>query len=140
MNTCRRQRDALAGRRGFWRVRTLSAAVFACVLSAGAQANSLDNAYKLCAVVDATRILAAKCAVSSFATTVGMLLKARPEEASEFCAMAADMAGKNGLTFDPTWRIQIISPISGNKPVATCALGRPSSTARSFGLRPQLSE
>ena len=115
------------------------ALLLACPASL-AQANSLDNAYKFCGVLDATGVLAAKCAVSSFSSTVGLLVKANAEQATEFCAMVAGMAGENGLAFDPQWKVQVHSPQSGNVPLAVCRFEKPRPTVESFGLRPAIED
>lgn len=115
----------------------LAALLLAATTGAG-RANSLENAQKFCAVMDATGVLAAKCAISSFSATLGLLIKAEAAEAKQFCAMVVTMAGENGLAFDTPWKVQVHSPKSGNTPLAVCRFPKPAPTAESFGLRPQL--
>lgn len=117
----------------------LSVFILAAVTSAG-RGNSLDNAQKFCAVLDATGVLAARCAVSSFSATLGLLVKANAEQAREFCDMVVQMAGENGLAFDTQWKVQVHSPASGNKPLAVCRFKTQAPTAKSFGLRPQVED
>ena len=125
-----------AGRRAL--APALLAALLLAATAGAGRANSLDNAQKFCAVLDATGVLAAKCAISSFSATLGLLIPAGAAQAKQFCDLVVAMAGENGLAFDPQWKVQVHSPASGNTPLAVCRFPRPAPTAESFGLRPQL--
>src|SRR3990170_573771 len=84
------------------------ALLFALTLTAvtsGASANSLESAQKFCGVLDAAGVLAAKCEIASFSTTVALLVQADAKQAEEFCDMVVKLAGENGLTFDMQWKV-----------------------------------
>jgi hypothetical protein len=87
--------------------------------------------------MNSTGLLAAECEVSSWSSTIGLLMDARnKKQASESCIILAELAGKNGLAFDMQWKIQIHSPRGGKEPLAVCVIEKHAPTARALGLRP----
>lgn len=119
--------------------KTLTFALAAAALlgsAAAARADSLANANQLCTILDATGLLAAQCAISSWASSVGLLIQTTPAEAKTTCLAVRDIAKENGLAFDMQWKVEIHAPPGGAEPLAVCKLEQRAPTVESFGLRP----
>lgn len=102
---------------------TLGAVVWVAITSAvAAQSGAVDNAYRLCAMFDATGLTSEKCSVSGWHSTIDVSIDMRSAEARILCAKVADHASQSGMKFDGKWKIQIKSPFSGGRPVAFCLL------------------
>jgi len=87
-----------------------------------AQADSVDNAYRLCAAFDGTGQLSQKCSVSGWSSAVDISLDTTAAQARKMCTMVADFTQKNGLVFDAGWQLRIYSPFSRDRTIAVCPI------------------
>lgn len=101
-----------------------------------ARANSLDSARQLCSILNATGLLIAECAISSWTGTIGLLMGVTAEEAKKTCLVVRDLAAENKLEFDIHWSIAILAPQNPNVPLAECKLEKTARDLQSLGLRP----
>lgn len=82
----------------------------------------IDDAYRLCAAMEATK-LTTQCSVSGWNRTVDVTIDTRGSEARKICEGTAQLMVKMKSNFTGDWKLQIFSPYSGQRPIATCRLG-----------------
>lgn len=87
-----------------------------------AASQSVDNAYRLCAVLDKTRLLSEPCSVSGWKSSVDIKIDTTGVEALKICDGMVRMVREQGITFAPGWRIRIYSPYTGENTLAQCSL------------------
>lgn len=91
-------------------------------VAAHAQSNTMDNAYRLCAMFDATGLVSEKCSVSGWNSSIDVSIDMKSSEARILCIKVAEYAASQNMRFDGKWTIQIKSPFSGGRPIAFCGL------------------
>lgn len=87
-----------------------------------AASQSVDNAYRLCAVLDKTRLLSEPCSVSGWKSSVDIKIDTTGVEALKICDGMVNMIRQQGIIFDSGWRIRIYSPYTGENTLAQCSL------------------
>ena len=102
--------------------RVYPALLVAMLVPAAASADSVGNAYGLCGVFDGTGLLSEPCSVSGWHSAVDVTMDTSAGEARKICAGVAQMMRKEGVRFDPGWKIRIYSPYSGDNSIAQCNL------------------
>ncbi|MGO2711569.1 hypothetical protein [Pseudomonas helleri] len=83
---------------------------------------SVDNAYKLCAVMDRTNLLSEPCSVSGWGSSVNVSMDMSASNARQLCPQIKGMLQTKNITFKDGWTLKISSPYSGEKTIATCPL------------------
>jgi hypothetical protein len=86
------------------------------------KADTIDNAIKLCAVFDSTGLLSESCKVEGLHQSVTVSIDTSSVEALQICKQASGMLLKDKIKFDKGWKINIFSPFSNGKTIATCKL------------------
>ncbi|MCQ8181127.1 hypothetical protein NP603_08405 [Methylomonas sp. SURF-1] len=85
--------------------------------------DSIDKAFKLCAVFDGTGLLSEKCKVSGSNFSVDVSIDTSSKEAIQICKQIVGMLAKDKVYFDDgDWKIRIYSPFSNGKTIANCNL------------------
>jgi len=98
----------------------MAAVVIAPVALASSEAAS--NADLLCLVIDNTRSIA-PCAIFEARHAVAINIKPGAEDAVEVCRQVQASLVKQRMFFDgDVWRLDITTPASGGKVVASCDL------------------
>lgn len=82
----------------------------------------IDDAYRLCAAMEATK-LTTQCSVSGWNRTIDVTIDTRGSEARKICEGTARLMAEKTTNFNGEWKLQIFSPYSGQRPIATCGLG-----------------
>lgn len=96
--------------------------LFICLATAGYSAgNSGDNAMKLCAIIDATKLSSAPCDYSAWGQTVTATFDMSATEARSLCEKISSLARQKDITFSRGWKLQINSPYSRSS-IAFCDL------------------
>jgi hypothetical protein len=85
-----------------------------------AWADSIDDAYKICAAADSTGVTSQPCSVSG--RNVDIYVDASGSTANEICRAMANLMFQQGVRFDRGWKIRIYSPFSGGNTIAQCPL------------------
>lgn len=85
-------------------------------------ADTVDNAYHLCSVFDATGLLSQPCEVSGWNQAVDVSMDTNSTEARKICSGVSAMMAKEDILFGPDWKIRIYSPYSNENTIATCNL------------------
>lgn len=99
------------------------AAVLVLVTPAAAPADqSVDNAYRVCAVFNGTGLLSQECSVSGWHSSIDVTVDMSASEAREFCGVIAPYLAQLGVTFSSGWKVRIYSPYSGDRTIAFCPL------------------
>jgi hypothetical protein len=104
--------------------RALIAAAMVALLAGPAAADEIDAAYALCQVFQNTG-LAPECEVSGWSGTVDVRLDTNSTEARKICVGTVDMIAQQTDAFAKaprTWQLRILSPYSGDHPLAACDL------------------
>lgn len=100
----------------------LAAGIALAFIAQPALADTVDNAYQLCSVFDATGLLSQPCEVSGWNQAVDVSIDTNSAEAREICSGVAAMMAKGDIFFDSGWKIRIYSPYSDENTIATCNL------------------
>ena len=96
--------------------------LFTCLATAGySEENSGDNARRLCAVIDATKLSSAPCDYSVWGHTITATFDMSATEARKLCEGISSLARQKGITFSRGWKLQINSPYSSSS-IAFCDL------------------
>jgi len=85
-------------------------------------ADSVDDAYTVCKVLDNSVPMSKPCEVSGWNTSVDVSIDTNSSEAIKICDGVADLAKKNGMSFGKGWKIRIYSPFSNGNTIAVCGL------------------
>jgi hypothetical protein len=85
-------------------------------------ATSVDDAFRLCALIDVSGLTSAKCSVSGWNSSVDFSIGMSGAEANKACTALASIAKSKSLQFEHGWTIRIFSPFSSGNTIATCAL------------------
>jgi hypothetical protein len=89
--------------------------------STPAPADAVADAFRLCAIMNHTKLLSEPCKVSGWNSSVDVSIDTTAAEARKICAgLHRFYEGK--LRFDGKWTLRIFSPYSGDRTIATCAL------------------
>lgn len=104
------------------RARLVFATVAGLWLPHGALADTVENAYALCRVIDGTGLSSSPCAVSGGQQAVTATADMTSGEARKLCAQVAGLIRDKKLRFDTGWKLQIKSPYSGSNTIAFCSL------------------
>lgn len=91
-------------------------------LPRGALADTVENAYALCRVIDGTGLSSSPCSVSGGQQAVTATIDMVSSEARKLCAQVAGLMREKRMHFDTGWRLQIKSPYSGSNTIAFCQL------------------
>lgn len=83
---------------------------------------SVDNAYALCRVFDATGLTAKPCEVSGWGSSVIATVDMTSGEARKICSQISGLMREKNLTWNSGWTLQIRSPFSGDNSIAFCHL------------------
>ena len=83
-------------------------------------ADSVDSAYRVCAVFDGTGLLSEPCSVSGWHSSVDVKMDTSGTEAQKICRGVTQMIWDKGVRFDPGWKLRIYSPFSGDSTIAQC--------------------
>lgn len=83
---------------------------------------SVDNALKLCAMIDHTGLAAQKCEVSGWQQNVVATIAMSASEARELCTAISGEMRRNNYRFREPWTLNIKSPYSGENSIAFCPL------------------
>ena len=87
-----------------------------------ASADSVNNAFLICQVFDATGLLSEPCSVSGWNSSIDVKMDTNGREARKMCSGIASMIQSKGINFDDGWRVRIYSPFSGESTIAQCNL------------------
>lgn len=85
-------------------------------------ADTVENAFRLCTVFDATGILSKPCDVSGWNQAVDVSMDTNSSEARKICSAVAELMAQKNIRFDRGWKIRIFSPFSNGNTIATCSL------------------
>lgn len=96
-------------------------ALFATSANA-AEDKSVDNAFYVCALIDATGYSSSPCDVSGWGSKVTATIDTTSSEARKMCALVAQTVRSKGKDFRPGWTLEIVSPYSNGKSIAYCPL------------------
>lgn len=91
------------------------------LISPTAAADAVDDAYRLCASLEATGVTAG-CEVKGWGSTVDVTIDTNGTEARKMCSGVVDMMAKRTRSFAGQWKLRIFSPYSGERPIAACTL------------------
>lgn len=83
---------------------------------------SVDNAFRLCTVLDATGLLTQECDVSGWNAAVTIKVDVQASEARDICTEVKGIEQKRGWVFEPKWQLKIYSPYSADNTIAVCRL------------------
>ena len=83
---------------------------------------SVDNAFRVCALADATGLTSSKCEVSGFNSSIDIRLDMKADEARKLCSMLVGHIHSHNMDFKPDWTINIYSPYSGTNSIAFCKI------------------
>lgn len=98
----------------------MASLAFAFSFSSNVYADPVEDAFKLCSVMDGSGVLSSECKVKS--KTVELSIDTTAIEAKKMCTGIVGMSAKYGLRFDSRWKIRIYSPFSGDNSLAVCTL------------------
>lgn len=102
---------------------SLQLAIVIVGLSANfARADSVNNAFAVCAWFDSTGLPSEPCYVSGWNSSVEATLDMNGSEARKMCAQTIGILREQGVTFDDGWKLRISSPFSGASTIAQCNL------------------
>lgn len=82
----------------------------------------VDDAYKVCAAMEATG-LTTKCAVHGWDRTIDATIDTTGSEARKLCAGVVKLLVDKTPRFKGDWKLRILSPYSGENAIAVCTLG-----------------
>jgi hypothetical protein len=86
-----------------------------------ANADVVDDAYRLCSALERTG-LTTECEVKGWGSTVDVRIATSGSEARKICSGVVDMMANQTGSFNGNWKLQIFSPYSGDHPIASCTL------------------
>ena len=89
------------------------------LFSNAARADAVEDGYRLCASLERSGLLT-ECEVHGWGSTIDIRIDTTSSEARKMCKMISD-AGRNA-SFNGAWKLKILSPYSGDKPIAVCTL------------------
>lgn len=84
---------------------------------------NVDNAFKLCRIMDNIGTLSKPCEVSGWDSSVSITLDISSYEAIVICRLTTQKMQELGLTFDRGWTLKIYSPYSNGNTIAMFKLG-----------------
>jgi opacity protein-like surface antigen len=91
--------------------------------SAMAADDAVNNAFRVCKMIDNTGLFTAPCQVSSRRYAVIGTIDLPSADARKACAQIAGVVSSKGFHFPGgEWTVQIKSPTSGDKSIAFCRL------------------
>ena len=82
----------------------------------------IDDAYKVCTAMEATG-LTTKCTVGGWHQTIDATIDTTGAEARKICAGVVSLLMDKTPRFKGEWKLRILSPYSGESPIAVCTLG-----------------
>lgn len=80
-----------------------------------------DEALGLCLILKGTG-LTTHCEITASIPSVDVTIDTNGAEARKMCLGLSDMLTKDKSQFDGKWELRILSPYSGEKPIAVCLL------------------
>jgi hypothetical protein len=82
-----------------------------------------DDAGKLCLAFEKTGLTTA-CSVNVFDKTIDVTIDTNGTEARKMCVSVVSLLAKqtSSFGFDNKWKLQIFSPYSGKKAIASCPI------------------
>lgn len=89
---------------------------------AHADEGSVNSAYRICALMDASGLGSQPCDVSGWGSSVDLYLDMDAGEARKLCPQIAGLARDKGWRFQDGWTLKIYSPYSGDNTIAYCRL------------------
>ena len=104
-----------------WAVRAVAMLVLFCATTARAD-DSVENAFRLCAIADQTGLTSEPCAVDGWNSSVEITLDMSAGEARKTCSALSDYIRDQGITFRKGWMLKLYSPYSNGKTIAYCEL------------------
>jgi uncharacterized protein YwgA len=85
--------------------------------------NAVDNAYKLCFLLDNTGLLSKPCDISAgWNPAISISIDTSSSKARKMCSNLVDIAKQKNLQFDRKWKLKIYSPFSSKNTIAYCKL------------------
>ncbi|GAC1040069.1 hypothetical protein thsrh120_00730 [Rhizobium sp. No.120] len=91
--------------------------------SAMAADDAVNNAFRVCKMIDNTGLFTAPCQVSSRRNAVMATIDLPIADARKACAQITGVVSSKGFHFPGgEWTVQIKSPTSGDKSIAFCRL------------------
>jgi hypothetical protein len=90
-------------------------------LGSTAHADPVDDAYRLCKAMEGTG-MTTECTVSGYHSRVDATIDTNGAEARKVCTGIAEQMSRAGANFKGKWQLRILSPYSGEKAIAVCAL------------------
>ena len=93
--------------------------VLTLTVSATVPADEVDAAYKVCRAFEGTG-LTTGCEVNGWKQNIDVRIDMSSSEARKLCTQLADM--QSGQFPDGRWSLRILSPYSGDQPIAVCNL------------------
>jgi 7-cyano-7-deazaguanine synthase in queuosine biosynthesis len=106
-------------------MRVFLAVITALVITNSAMAadDAVNNAFRVCKMIDNTGLFTAPCQVSSRRNAVLATIDLPIADAKKACAQITGVASSKGFHFPGgEWTVQIKSPTSGDKSIAFCRL------------------
>lgn len=100
----------------------IAGAVSIFISASTANADTVDNAFRLCSVFDATGLLSEPRKVSGWKQAVDVSIDTSSSGARQICSSVVSMSAQKNIHFDRGWKIRIYSPFSNGNTIATCAL------------------
>jgi len=95
------------------------------ILSSVARAGVVDDAYNVCAIVKASKLVT-KCDVNGWDSTISFRIDTTSREARKMCSGLVRMISKKTDSFAKSyankWKLKIFSPYSGEHHIADCIL------------------
>ncbi len=100
-----------------------SLAVVASLIATPVMADAVENAYRLCQVIDGTGLGSSPCEVSGWDGSVTATMDMASGEARKTCVGMVSMLAQKNIRFPGRqWTLQIKSPYSGKNSIAYCNL------------------
>lgn len=107
-----------------------SAAIILSVLAAPAfgqsvTEQSVNSARAICILMDNSELLTQPCEYSIWSGSISAVADFSVAEAKEVCDLIVTGVRENDIPFEDGWTLNIQSPFSGDKNIATCDLSNP---------------
>ena len=100
-----------------------AATVLVVANSVMAADDPVSNAFRVCKMIDNTGLFTAPCQVSSRKYTVTATIDLPSADARKACTQIVGVVASKGFHFsNGEWSVQIKSPTSGDKSIASCRL------------------
>ena len=85
-----------------------------------AKADAVGDAFALCSALEATGLIT-ECKVKGWGSTIDVRIDTSSSEARTLCSGIVEMVATKA-NFNGKWKLRILSPFSGDNPIATCKL------------------